>query len=281
MATPITTSTINLTMSCISTVFSTYGGGARGYSLQSYSSIRFYDGSYGPASPPINMSSFREKAAYVSSGGTQTFTVSDTFTVPAGVTSLNVVLRGAMGESTLYARGGYGGLVSGTLAVTALETLGILINVDGGSPKGGGRSAIQRNSVDIVTAGGGGGAGGDDTDGAIGGDGGSSIGGLGGEVNGSGSATGGTLNNPGIGGIGNALSGSNGVGKVGGSGAGMGGGGGGGHFGGGGGGEGNSETSCGGGGGGSSYIANLTGTVVNTKGSNSTISQGNVVITWT
>ena len=61
----------------------------------------------------------------------------------------------------------------------------------------------------------------------------------------------------------------------------MGGGGGGGHFGGGGGGEGNSETSCGGGGGGSSYIANLTGTVVNTKGGNSTISQGNVVITWT
>ena len=59
------TSTINLTMSCLSTIFSTYGGASRGYHLGSYSSIRFSDGSYGPTTGPVNMSSFLNKAPYV------------------------------------------------------------------------------------------------------------------------------------------------------------------------------------------------------------------------
>lgn len=64
-------STTNLTMSCLSTIFSTYGGGDRGYSLQSYSSITFSDSTNGPDVPPISMSAFLGKGAYT---GTDTGT---------------------------------------------------------------------------------------------------------------------------------------------------------------------------------------------------------------
>jgi hypothetical protein len=280
-----TASTINLTMSCLSTIFSGYGGGTRGYNLLAYTGIRFSDGSYGPTIPPISMSTFLGKSAYSGGGGgTQTFTTSGTFTVPTGITSLTVELQGAMGGSTLFIRGGYGGLVSGILAVTAGETLGLLVNVGGGAQAGGGigggRAAIQRSSVDIVTAGGGGGAGGDDTNGGIGGDGGSNTGSSGGQANGSGIATGGTQSSAGLGGVGSSQTGGDGSGQIGGAAVGTGGSGGGGYYGGGGGGEGSGDIG-GGGGGGSSYVANLTGTVVNTNGGNTTLSNGKIVLTWT
>ena len=281
--TPVT-STINLTMSCLSTIFSGYGGGARGYHLQSYSSIRFYDGSYGPASPPINMGAFLNKSAYTGGGGgTQTFTTTGTFTVPSGITSLDVILRGSWGDSTPFSTGGYGGLVSGTFAVTAGETLGIIVNEGGGSGSGGnggGRAAIQRASVDKVTAGGGGSGGGDSQKaGANGGDGGGEVGDSGAAISGSGNATGGTQTTAGLGAVGSGPNGNDAIGYVGGTSGGLGGGGGGGWYGGGGGGEGSGEL-AGGGGGGSSRVVNLFGTVVNTKGGNTTITYGNIVITW-
>jgi hypothetical protein len=279
------TSTVNLTMSCISTVFSTYGGGARGYSLQSYSSIRFYDGSYGPAEPPINMSSFREKAAWIDSGGTQTFTASGTFTVPSGVTSLNVELRGAIGRGT--ENGGFGGLVSGTLAVTSGETLIIKVNYQGGESvngdAGGGMAAIYRTTTIVVAAGGGGGSGGGPTFGGNGGSDGADNGNTSKDAEGGRGATVGEIGNGGTyTGTGEGANGSDGASEMGGAGAeGGGGGGGGGYFGGGGGAYDASEIGAGGGGGGSSYVANLTGTVINIKGDNSTIANGNVVLTWT
>ena len=281
-------STINLTMSCLSTIFSGYGGGARGYSLQSYSSIMFYDGSNGPTVPPISMSSFLGQSAY-NSGGVSTFSAvgSFTFTVPTGVSTIGVVLRGAIGGTSGASPGvgGAGGKVSGTLVVTPNEILGILVNQDGGaggaSNAGGGRAAIQRAGVDVVTAGGGGGAASMPPAGGNGGAGGGTTGGIGGSASGGAGGGGGTQSAPGTGGVGSNTNGGDGSGYIGGSGVGNGGGGGGGYYGGGGGGVSNGQPRSGGGGGGSSYIANLTGTVVNTQSDNTTISNGDVKLIWT
>ena len=289
-----TTSTTNLTMSCLSTVFSTYGGAARGYSLQSYSSIRFSDGSYGPASPPISMSSFLNRSPY-SSGNSSTFiaTGSYSFIVPTGITSIGV---GLWGGYTTQTGAGYGGYVSGTLATTPGETLGILVNIGGGTAgtpsqpalEGAGRAAIQRSGVDVVTAGGGGGKGFGTTGGA-GGLGGGTVGGAGGNSTDCTGGGGGTQSAAGAGGTYSSPAGNNGSagsGYVGGTAAeGIvfskpAGGGGGGYYGGGGGGYNLTTPLGGGGGGGSSYVSTLTGTVVNSQGGNSTINGGQIILSW-
>lgn len=99
------------------------------------------------------------------------------FTVPAGVTSLTVKAWGAGGASNSAtsteadrARGGPGGFVRATIAVTPGETLTIKVGTGGAfcsrdfgarAPgAGGGRSAVMRGSTPLVIAGGGGGAGG-------------------------------------------------------------------------------------------------------------------------
>ena len=108
-----------------------------------------------------------------------------TWTVPAGVTSIAVKLWGAAGGATHgAASAGNGGFVTfGALAVTPGETLTIVVggggNVNPGlaaggfggggngsnhpsyawSGAGGGRSAILRGATELVTAGGGGGTG--------------------------------------------------------------------------------------------------------------------------
>jgi len=212
------------------------------------------------------------------------------FTVPDGVNNLNVKLWGAagygLGPEYEMGFGGYGGFVSGCLSVTPGDILTIVVGSHGdnydintpGHPygngglgfcRGGGRSAIQNNYGELVTAGGGGGA-------SIGNK--YSSGGAGGNYSGQagiltkGSNSvgyGGTQNSPGLGGysaIGNNYTGHDANWSIGGSGAycssvaafisTSGGGGGGGFYGGGGGGAG--ETKIGGpGGGGSSYLDNL------------------------
>jgi hypothetical protein len=231
------------------------------------------------------------------------------YTVPDGVTSVNVTLIGAGGGGGgIYLAGGTGGLVSGTLAVTPGETLNVIAGRGGqpgiGSPSayggggapgtdvfnytnsggGGGRSAIQRSGADIVTAGGGGGAARGPS--GSGGAGGGTTGGSGGYFG----ASGGTQSAAGT----NSFGGNSGSGYSGGAGgyisvsnSSSGGGGGGGWYGGGGGGGNNTYPSYwGGGGGGSSYVANLTGTVVNTQGggaagSLNTGSNGSVTISYT
>ena len=192
-----------------------------------------------------------------------------TFIVPSGVTKITVELLGA-GGSTAYSGSGNGeqagGYVFGDLSVTAGQTYTVVVGGQtnngftqyggggagsysyGGS--GGGRSALVLNGADVVTAGGGGG----DAYQTSGGRGGGSVGG-----NASfGGARGGTQSS---GGNASGFSSQNGYYQNGGFGAGYGAGGGGGYFGGGGGGGWQYA-----GGGGSSYVALLTGAVVNTQG---------------
>lgn len=232
----------------------------------------------------------------------QVFTFTDidqTFTVPSDVYFINVKLWGAGGggcPSADNASGGGGGFVSGTLSVVPGEILTIIVGargqadnssnaVYGGggrgdnnqSASGGGRTAIQRNGVDIVTAGAGGGASDEGGSGktGYGGAGGGLIGGTGGHVD--------NRNSGGIGGsqttggnhgdiactscnCSNCSSGSQYQGGTGSNDDWEGGGGGAGFYGGGGGGG----NYGGGGGGGSSYVGNLIGSVINEQGSIST-----------
>lgn len=233
------------------------------------------------------------------------YTGSDqTWTVPYGVNSVQVVLNGAGGGSN--ARGSYdtpgsGGLVSGTLAVTPGTVLTIVVGASGGTTpltttlyggggagaanggggtNGGGRSAIQITAgTDWVVAGGGGGSG------AVGsrntgGNGGGRTGGNGNGVSGSGAESGGQGGTQSAGGAPYPSSsrptpnnpGSSGTLGVGGNaplsdpstGTGSGGGG---YY---GGGSGSYDApdagSYGGGGGGSSYTPNLTGVIVDNQG---------------
>ena len=234
-------------------------------------------------------------AIYNSSGvviNTFNYTGSDqSLVIPSGTTSAGVTLKGAGGGSA-------GGLVSGTLTVTPNETLTIIVgragiagntgsalgtNYGGGGgtgngygDSGGGMASIKRGTTMIVVAGAAGGSGY-----------GSATGGVGGGLTG---GTGGTFNSPAVGGTGGTQSaggtgingGASGGLGIGGAGTSYGGGGGGGYYGGGGGGYIPSPSNAdGGGGGGSSYVANLTGTVVNTQGGGSSAgANGQVVITF-
>lgn len=127
------------------------------------------------------------KLENVPQSNVKVFNVGDvnTFTVPTGVSTLHVELWGAGGGGGKF--GGYGGAgayVKGDLAVTAGETLKVIVGKGGANGgvagtedegagggtlynsadngiynagSGGGRSAIQRAGDDVVTAGGGGG----------------------------------------------------------------------------------------------------------------------------
>ena len=128
---------------------------------------------------------------------TFTYTGDDqTFTVPDGISLVQVVLWGAGGGGWNGDRSsGAGGYTSGTMEVTAGDTLTIIVG-GGGHPNhpsfrsyggggktkqagasssgGGGRSAIKAaNGGEMATAGGGGGAGNDNEGGAGGGESGS------------------------------------------------------------------------------------------------------------
>lgn len=220
----------------------------------------------------------------------QTFSYSgsmQSFTVPAGVTSMDVRLWGAGGGGNAWQNpavsGGGGGFTSGKLAVSPGEALSITVGqggqygqtgifggggnagstVDGGAP-GGGLSAVATGTplstanVLLVAGGGGGGAAGFFGDTSHGGPGGGSNGAAGGAVYGGGTlAGGGTQTAGGVGGTGShdgssATAGSLFQGGLGGQLNGVpysGGGGGGGYYGGGGGAD------WAGGGGGSGYCA--------------------------
>ena len=204
-----------------------------------------------------------------------------TWTAPTTVSSVDVTLKGANGgwDGNI---GGSGGLVSGTLAVSAGSTYTLMVGVSGaqlgpggfpinaygggGMPTwagggGGGRSAIRNlaNTDDLVTAGGAGGA----SENSVGGNGGHGGGLTGGTGGGTGGGAGGGQAG---GGSGVKFSGANSTGGANTAG------GGGGWYGGANGG------SLGGGGGGSSYVANLTGTVVNTQGVN--YAAGQIVLAY-
>ena len=270
----------------------------------------------------ISTSVLNIQAAGVSPGPTTvsySYTGADqTFTVPAGVYSINITTMygggGGANTSGTYSTPGKGGSVSGTLAVTPGETLTIMVGAGGGNTpsattlygggaagngtgqngtNGGGRTAIRRAGVDVVTAGGGGGSAaisayGDNNAG----NGGGTTGDNGGGTDHSGSAPGptggggGTQTAVGGGGAGfntPAEFGAPGTGSQGGAPSYQCGGGGGGYFGGGGGGYSIADaSSSGGGGGGSSYVANLTGTVITVSGGGALVTKpGSLIFTYT
>lgn len=209
---------------------------------------------------------------YTTQPGVQAFSYTgadQTWTVPAGVTSLTVKMWAAGGsginaamQSTYGAGGGAsGGYTTGTLAVTPGETLTFIVgqggkqssgvayggggnatNATGGG--GGGRSAIRRSSTELATAGGGGGGGGSGYNGGAGG------GTTGGDAAG-GTGLGGTQS------AGGSTSGTGSAGTQFQGGASNGGGAGGGGYYGGGGGNGSGVVQAGGGG--SGYAGGLTG----------------------
>jgi hypothetical protein len=202
-------------------------------------------------------------------------------------TSLGVELFGAGGGSA-------GGYVTGTLATTTSETLTIVVGQagiqgntasgtaatygggggtgNGYGDSGGGMTSISRGVTRIVVAGGGGGNG---YGGATGGVGGGLVGGTGGNFNSPPVGGGGGTQSAGGSASNGATAGSSGQG---GTGASYGGGGGGGYFGGGGGGYIPAPyDSDGGGGGGSSYVAGLTGNVLNVQGGGLGASQNGVI----
>lgn len=111
---------------------------------------------------------------FVHTGGLQDYVV------PAGVTQVNVDVRGAQGGSLYSSEGGKGGRVSCRVAVIPGETLTVLVGGRGkyraggyggggnggqgaalftGGAGGGGMSRISRNAASLAIAGGGGGVG--------------------------------------------------------------------------------------------------------------------------
>ncbi|MFN8345172.1 MAG: glycine-rich protein [Spirosomataceae bacterium] len=225
-------------------------------------------------------------AALQSSFAQQTvsFTTDGSFTVPPGITSVEVVAKGTRGGNN----GGGGGVVSATLSVTPGEILLIKIaaksgygflGVTGGN-FGGGATDIRTSediSTRLIVAGGGGGK----TVQGTGGAGGGLVGGDGTAPTGTDAGgKGGGQSAGGAGGIGTSFGngGDGSLGQGGNANANGGGGGGGGYYGGGGGAYGNSS-SGGAGGGGSSYTDPVRCTnVVHTQGGNN--GAGSLTITY-
>jgi hypothetical protein len=230
------------------------------------------------------------------------------WTVPAGITSIQVRVIGASGGTSWSQVGGYGESITATLSVTPLETLNIYVGQQGSGHSngvnasafngggagfyygagGGGASDIRRGgsalSNRVIVAGGGGGSG----SGAAGGNAGLTNGARGTDSSGGSGligfgGNGGSQVSGGTGGAGGSmcgnLSGGNGSLGVGGDGAATsagGGGGGGGYYGGGGGGSGCNSS---GGGGGSSYThPTLVTSVIASL--NTTSSHGSIQITY-
>jgi hypothetical protein len=83
------------------------------------------------------------------------FTAVDSYTVPAGVTSLHIEMWGCGGENKVSATGGYGAYISGDLAVSPLDSLGIMIGTPGLSSQ----VSIENGVTLVAVAGSGGSAG--------------------------------------------------------------------------------------------------------------------------
>jgi hypothetical protein len=207
-----------------------------------------------------------------------------TYTVPAGVTSVVIEAWGAQG-TTYVSTGGQGGYAKGTLAVTPGQVLYVYVGGQagyngGGTGSGGGnggggsdvRTSTATSSRVIV---GGGGGGGNNT-GGVGGAGGGTTGNTGASSAGSGyGGGGGTQSTGGAAGTGTSLGTDGSLGRGGNGGTGSGGGGGG--YYGGGGGSYTALVAAGSGGGGSSYITGLGNATTTTGGRNG---NGGVTITY-
>jgi hypothetical protein len=136
-----------------------------------------------------------------------------TWTVPNGVTSIQIVATGGGGGASFPGtgdggNGGNGGIVTGTLAVTPGDTLSLYVggggagtNQGGGAGGGGGSTNVNAGTSNQIIAGGGGGGGGGNDGASPGGNGGGSGTGTGTAGTG-GNSSGGAPGNNGIGGNG-------------------------------------------------------------------------------
>ncbi len=119
-------------------------------------------------SPTITTTYYAE--ATTGSAGTQTFNYTGTvqsFTVPGGVTSLNIDASGAQGGGSFGGAGGLGARMTGTYAVTPGQVLSIVVGQQGllqvggdaqnSSGGGGGTFVYATGPTLLVAAGGGGG----------------------------------------------------------------------------------------------------------------------------
>ena len=99
--------------------------------------------------------------------GSYTTVGASTFTVPAGVTSINIIaVGGGGGGSSLYTSGvgGSGAKVTSTVSVTPGQVLDLFVGATSGPGSnqnvgGGGSTTISSGGAPLVIAGGGGGAG--------------------------------------------------------------------------------------------------------------------------
>lgn len=100
------------------------------------------------------------------SGGTTTLSYTgsmQTFTVPAGITSITIDARGAQGGISGSNPGGLGARMSGTFTVTPGQVLQVLVGGQGGAGSlqgggGGGTFVVASGNTPLVVAGGGGGS---------------------------------------------------------------------------------------------------------------------------
>lgn len=126
-----------------------------------------------------------------SQASSQTFNTDGSFVVPAGVTSVHVVVAGGGGgrgrdatTDAVNSLGGFGGVATADITVTPGATLSMLVGGKGGDcltlgtggtggtnggaagggvgGGGGGRSEVSNGATQLVVAGGGGGAGGEE-----------------------------------------------------------------------------------------------------------------------
>lgn len=100
-----------------------------------------------------------------------------TWTVPDGVTSIQIVATGGGGGGSFGYAGGNGGVVTATIGVTPGDTLSLEVGGGGlysGTGGGGGSSNVNAGTSNQIIAGGGGGAGGGAAGDATGGNGGGS-----------------------------------------------------------------------------------------------------------
>ena len=175
----------NVTVGCGTTAtLNASGGGGTSYAWYTNSNAT---GQVGSGTPFVTPAVTTNTTYYVSSAtlvpGSQTFNYTgsqQTWTVPTGVTSINVDVQGAQGGTSSYGTGGNGGRVQATIPVTPGQT--VYVNVGGqgtmsvggwnggGAPYssglsggGGGASDIRIGGIALtdrkIVAGGGGGAG--------------------------------------------------------------------------------------------------------------------------
>ncbi|HRK27875.1 MAG TPA: HYR domain-containing protein [Chitinophagales bacterium] len=121
---------------------------------------------------PSSTTTYYAEAAQSAPPGSQTFNFTgsvQTFTVPTGVTSINVDARGAQGGfgSPATHRGGFGGRAVGTIAVTPGQVLQIYVggvgaNANGSTAAAGGYNGGGNGAVWAGNYGGGGGGGASD-----------------------------------------------------------------------------------------------------------------------